>query len=426
MDDFVYRDGQLYCEAVPTHDIAVQYGTPVYVYSQHTLLDHFDKLSAAFAALSPAVCFSVKSCSNLHILRLLAERGAWFDVVSGGELQRVLEAGAGGDRIVFAGVGKTYAEMRAAVDVGIAWFNVESEEELEKLISVARATGKTARAALRINPDVDPHTHVYTTTGKRGTKFGLDLDQVRTAFHDYARAGPVELSGIHLHIGSPVNKLEPYVRAITKTLELIDELRDEGFDIEALNIGGGYGAHYEGCEAPPATGYAACVVPLLTDANLSILLEPGRSIAANAGILLTQTVYVKQTGDRRFIIVDAAMTDLLRPALYGAYHFAWPVWVTEGLVPPHRSPDLKLPGTELADVVGGVCESADFLAKDRWLPPIRRDTLMAIFSAGAYGFSMSSQYNSRPRAAEVLIDGDASRLIRRRETYDDLVAAERL
>ncbi len=426
MDDFVYRDGQLCCEEVPAADIADQHGTPVYVYSRRTLIDHFDKLSTAFAPLDPSVCFSVKSCSNLHILRLLAERGAWFDVVSGGELRRVLEAGAAPGTIVFAGVGKTDREISAALEAGIAWFNVESEQELENLIGLARQTGKTARAALRVNPDVDPHTHVYTTTGLRETKFGVDLDRARAAFHDYANNGPVELSGIHLHIGSPVRTVEPYVRSIARALELIADLRSEGFPITAINIGGGYGAHYEGSEAPPASEYAARIIPLLKDADLSVLLEPGRSVAANAGVLLARTVYVKRSGDRRFIIVDAAMTELLRPALYGAYHFAWPVIPKNGLIPQHRGPDLKLPGTELVDVVGGVCESADFLAKDRWLPPLTRGDLVAIFSAGAYGFSMSSQYNSRPRPPEILVDGPHAGLIRRRETYEDLVTAEQM
>ena len=426
MDEYAYRGGQLFCEQVPAADLAERFGTPVYVYSRRTLIDHFDKLVAAFAPLAPAVCFSVKSCSNLHILRLLAGRGAWFDVVSGGELQRVTEAGAEPGRIVFAGVGKTDAEIRAALQAGIAWFNVESEQELDNLIRLAAELGRPARAALRINPDVDPHTHVYTTTGKRETKFGLDLERAQAAFRKYAGADSIDLSGIHLHLGSPVNQIEPYVRSIRKGLKLIDELRGEGFTITAINIGGGYGAHYQGSEAPPAAEYAARIVPLLKDADLSVLLEPGRSVAANAGVLLTRAIYVKQSGDRRFIIVDAAMTELLRPALYGAYHFAWPVAPADGLIPPHRGPDLKLPGTQCVDIAGGVCESADFLAKDRHLPPVKRGDLIAVFSAGAYGFSMSSQYNSRPRPAEVLIEGERAQLIRRRETYDDLVAAERV
>jgi len=428
MDDFRYRDGQLHCEEVPLSHVAERFGTPLYVYSRRTLVEHFDRLEQAFAAVRPAVCFSVKSCSNLHILRLLKERGAWFDVVSGGELRRALEAGAAPGRIVFAGVGKTDEEIAAALQAGIAWFNVESEQELENLIRLAAESGRRARAALRVNPDVDPRTHVYTTTGTKETKFGVDIERVRAAFERCgpASAGGVSLCGVHLHIGSPVNEPGPYVRMIGKALDLVGELRGCGHRIEAINIGGGFGAHYEGSEAPAAAEYAARIVPLLADSGLAVLMEPGRSIAANAGVLLTRTTYVKRSGERRFLIVDAALTEMLRPALYGAYHFAWPVRPAGGVVPPHRGPDLNLPGTELVDVVGPVCESADFLAKDRRLPAVQRGDLIPIFSAGAYGFSMSSQYNSRPRAAEVLIEGASATLIRRRETYDDLVGAERL
>ncbi|HUU94377.1 MAG TPA: diaminopimelate decarboxylase [Phycisphaerae bacterium] len=426
MDCFGYRGGVLHCEEVPLPEVADRFGTPAYVYSRRTLLGHYDRLAEAFGRLRPSVCFSVKSCQNLHILRLLGERGAWFDVVSGGELRRVLEAGGDPGKVVFAGVGKTDDEIRGALEAGIAWFNVESEQELETFIELAGRLGKPARAALRVNPDVDPKTHVYTTTGKKETKFGVDIERARAAFGRYGGGEYVELSGIHLHLGSPVNRIEPYVRSISKALALIEELRQDGHDIRAINIGGGFGAHYEGSEAPSAADYAGQIVPLLADRGLGVLLEPGRSIAANAGVLLARTLYVKQSGDRQFVIVDAAMTELLRPALYGAYHFAWPVVPGDGLVPPHRGPELKLPGTRCVDVVGGVCESADFLAKDRWLPPVRRGDLIALFAAGAYGFTMASQYNSRPRACEVLVDGGAVKLIRRRETYEDLVDAERL
>ena len=426
MDSFDYRDGVLHCEDLPLPEIAKRFGTQAFVYSRRTLLDHFDRMAEAFAPLKPSLCFAVKSCQNLRILRLLRQRGAWFDVVSGGELSRVIEAGGDPAQVVFAGVGKTDEEIQAALSAGIAWFNLESEQETETLIELAQRCGKRARAALRVNPDVDPKTHVYTTTGKKETKFGVDIERARATFARYGRSQWLELCGIHLHLGSPVNQTEPYVRSITKALALIDDLRQDGHSITALNIGGGLGAHYEGSEAPAAAHYAEQIVPLLADRGLAVLLEPGRSIAANAGVLLARTLYVKQSGDRQFIIIDAAMTDLLRPALYSAYHFAWPVIPANGLTPPHRGRDLKLPGTRCVDVVGGVCESADFLAKDRWLPPIERGDLIALFSAGAYGFTMSSQYNSRPRPCEVLIDGTTAQLIRRRETYDDLVAAERL
>lgn len=425
MDDFHYQSGVLHCEDVPTGRLAEEFGTPLYVYSTRTLVDHFTKVTAAFAPLGAQVCFSVKSCQNLTILRLLREHGAAFDVVSGGEIARALEAGADPSGIVFAGVGKTDQEIRFALDRGVGWFNVESEAELTNIGAIASSLGTTARCALRVNPDVDPHTHVYTTTGKRETKFGVDLDRARRVFRDFTDAKGIRLAGIHLHIGSPVNTIEPYVQSITKGLALIDDLRRAGFAIEAINLGGGYGAHYDGDEAPPASAYAEHIVPLLRNRGLHVLVEPGRSIAANAGVLLTKTLYTKSSGDKEFVIVDAAVNDLLRPALYGAFHFAWPVKPAGGAVPPSRSADLAPDGSQLVDIVGPVCESGDFLAKDRHLPPITRGDLICIFSAGAYGFVMSSQYNSRPRAAEVLVDGDRATLIRRRETYDDLVAAER-
>jgi len=426
MDHFQFRNGLLHCESVDARALADEFGTPLYVYSKRTLLDHFDRFREAFAPLDATICFSVKSCQNLSILRLLHERGAAFDVVSGGELRRVLEAGGDPARIVFAGVGKTDDEIRAALDTGISCFNVESEAELDNLAIIASATRRTAHVALRINPDVDPHTHVYTTTGKRETKFGVDLERARRVFDDFRGRPGLDLSAIHIHLGSPVNTVEPYFEAVLKALTLIDSLRADGHTIHAINLGGGFGAHYEGGEAPPAAEYAEKIVPLLDNCGLRVLLEPGRSIAANAGILLTRVLYTKSSGDRQFIIVDAAITELIRPALYGSFHLAWPVQPRNGMVPlAHRS-ELRLPGSVLVDVVGPVCESGDFLAKDRWLPPVGRGDLICIFSTGAYGFVMSSQYNSRPRSAEVLVAGGSARLIRRRETYDDLVAAERL
>ncbi len=425
MDDFQYRDGVLHGESLDLREVANRFDTPLYVYSTKTLLDHYDRCAAAFAELNAVICFSVKSCHNLTILRLLRERGSAFDVVSGGELQRVLEVGAGPSSIVFAGVGKTDAEIEQALRAGIGWFNVESEAELENLARLADGLGTTARAALRVNPDVDPHTHVYTTTGKRETKFGVDLERARRVFREFRGRRGLDLSGIHLHLGSPVNRIEAYVESIEKALKLIDGLRGDGFAVAAINIGGGFGAHYQGGEAPPAAAYAEHIVPLLRGRHLGVLLEPGRSIAANAGVLLTRVLYTKASGDRQFVIVDAAMTELIRPALYGAYHFAWPVAPKDGVVPPSRAADLRMPGAVLVDIVGPVCESGDFLAKDRWLPPVSRGDLLCIFTAGAYGSVMGSRYNSRPLAAEVLIAGRQARLIRRRETFDDLVRTER-
>ena len=426
MDHFSFQQGILHCEEVDVPSLADRFGTPLFIYSKRTFIEHYDRLHAAFADLNPWLCYSIKSCSNLSICRLLADRGAAFDVVSGGELARAMEAGADPGRIVFAGVGKTDEEIRAALAVDIGWFNVESEAEMANLASIASEMGKTARAAVRVNPDVDPQTHVYTTTGKRETKFGIDLERAKSVFAEFANKPGIAPVGIHVHIGSPVNTIDPYVQAITKTLGLIDELATAGHRVTAINIGGGFGAHYDGGEAPTARAYAERIVPLLAGRELTVLLEPGRCIAANAGVLVARVLYTKASGDRRFLIVDAAMTELLRPALYGSYHFAWPVVPFNGMVPPRRSADVCLDGSVRVDVVGPVCESADFLAKDRMLPPVARGDLICLFSAGAYGFSMSSQYNSRPRPPEILVEGETVRLIRRRETYDDLVSAERL
>ena len=426
MDLFDYRDGELWCEDVPIGRIAEAVDTPAYVYSSATFLHHYDAVADAFAALDPIICYSIKSCPNLHICRLLRERGAGFDVVSGGELVRALKAGGDPAKIVFAGVGKTDAEIDQALDAKIGWFNVESEAELENLIAIASRRGLHARAALRVNPDVDPKTHRYTTTGKKETKFGVDLERARRVFATFGRQDAVRLCGIHLHIGSPVNTVEPYVQAIRKGLALIDELRADGFTIDTLDIGGGFGAHYKATEAPAAVKYAEAIVPLLEDKGLQIIMEPGRSIAANAGILVTRVLYLKKSGERDFLIVDAGMNDLLRPALYDAYHFVWPVEPAPGFVTNRRGEDASMPGLVPMDVVGPVCESGDFLAKDRLLPPMRRGDLVAVFSSGAYGMAMAGHYNSRPNPPEVLVEGDKFRVIRKRETYEDLLAAEEM
>jgi len=421
MDYFQYRDGQLYCEGVPAAQIADKAGTPVYVYSAATLLAHYRALSEAFAELSPMICFSIKSLANVHVLKLLASAGSGFDVVSGGELARAKAAGADCSRIVFAGVGKTDREITDAIAAGIGLFNVESEEEFENISRLARQAGKQIRAALRVNPDIDPSTHRHTSTGKKETKFGVDIERAERFFAAYGRDPNVRLDAVHIHIGSPIFSPQPYVEAIVKMLDLIDLLRGKGFEIRTFDIGGGFAADYEESKSPTAADYAEVIVPLLREQGLEIILEPGRQIAANSGILLTRVLYVKQGGERKFVIVDAAMTDLIRPALYDAQHFAYPVRVSE--IPPRRLGFVPDDAVKV-DLVGGVCESSDFLAKDRMLPPMERGELVAIFAAGAYGFVMSSQYNSRPRAAEVMVEGDNWRIIRRRETYDDLLAAE--
>jgi len=426
MDRFEYRDGRLWCEDVAAAEIASAVGTPAYVYSAGTLLHHYRAIERAFAALRPTICYSVKSLANLHVLKLLAGAGSGFDVTSGGELARALAAGGEPSKIVFAGVGKTDAEITQAIAAGIGLFNVESEAEFENLSRLAGSAGRTIRAALRLNPDVyDPKTHTYTATGKKETKFGVDIDRAMGFFEAYGRDANVKLDGLHIHIGSPIYSAEPYVQAIGKSLELIDRLQAAGHAICLLDIGGGFAADYETGASPLAADYARDIVPLLAGRGLELIIEPGRQISCNAGVLLTQVLYVKKGGDRRFVIVDAAMTDLIRPLLYGGKHFIYPAELPAGSQPPQRRMDYAPAGAVRCDVVGGVCEPSDFLGKDRMLPPVSRGDLLAVFSAGAYGFVMSSTYNSRPRAPEVLVEGGRWRIIRRRETCDDLMEPER-
>ena len=425
MDHFQYRRGKLYCENVAVDDIVRSVGTPAYIYSKATLGVHFQRFAEAFAPLRPLICYSVKSCGNLSILRELRRCGSGFDVVSGGELFRVLRIGADPATIVFAGVGKTDGEINEALAAGIGWFNIESEEEFWNLDRLAGRRGVVAQAALRINPDVSSRgTHRKTLTGKKETKFGIDIDRAADFYSQASRAAHARLHALHLHIGSPIQSPRPYVNAIGKALALIDRLARRGMVIDTIDIGGGFAAFYEGNEAPSAAEYAAAIVPLLAGRNLRVILEPGRSISCNAGILVSRVQYVKQGGKKKFIIVDAAMNDLIRPTLYESYHFIWPVNPGAARVPPRRLSSLRIPGDEKVDVVGPICESGDYLARDRWLPVLQRGALLAVFSAGAYGFAMSSQYNTRPRAVEVLVDGSVWRVIRRRETYRDLIAGE--
>jgi diaminopimelate decarboxylase len=429
MDLFRYRSGTLFAEDVDVERIAAEVGTPAYIYSKGTFIDHLRKMQQAYAELETTICFSVKACGNIHILRLMAEHGSGFDIVSGGELYRALQAGADPSKIVYAGVGKTDAEIVAALRAGIAYFNIESEQELENLSRLAEQQAKGAKAkvkaALRVNPDVDYKTHAYLTTGKRDTKFGVDIERAVSVFEKYGNSRSIRLSTIHVHLGTGGKTIDPFVEAVRKILPLIDQLRQKGIEIEALDLGGGYGADYETETVPSAEEYAAGIVPLLKDKQLKLILEPGKSICANAGILLTRVLYTKQGGSKRFVIVDAGMNDLIRPSLYGAFHFIWPAKTEPRFVPTARSQELPLEGSEVVDIVGPICEGADFLAKDRSIPPVQRGDLMAVFTAGAYGFTMSSNYNARPRAPEILVDGDRFKVIRRRETYEDLTALER-
>jgi len=425
MDYFNYRNGKLFAENADVQKIAAEVDTPVYIYSKATFLDHLQKIQKAYGELDTTICYSVKACGNINILKFMAEAGSGFDIVSGGELYRVLQAGGIPSKIVFAGVGKTDTEIIEALNAAIGYFNVESEAELENLIKLAKKEDKQPKVALRVNPDVDPKTHAYITTGKKETKFGIDIERAQRVFADYGRRTSVNLCAIHIHLGSAGHTVEPYVEAIEKILSLIELLRRDGFTIEAVNIGGGYGADYITGTAPTAADYAAAIVPSLKGKKLKLILEPGASIAANAAILVTQVLYLKTSGRKKFVIVDAGMNDLIRPPLYDAFHFIWPVNVLEKFVPRQRDRDLQLAGTEVVDIVGPICESADFFAKDRGLPPVKRGDLLSIFTAGAYGFSMSSNYNARGRAPEVLVDGSEFKVIRKRETYEDLIALEK-
>ena len=427
MDFFNYKNGELYCEDVPAQTIAHQFGTPAYVYSKATFLHHYNQVKNAFAPINPTICYSIKSCGNIHLCKILADEGCGFDVTSGGELFRALEAGGDPKKIIYAGVGKTDDEIRHAIDVGIAAFNIESEAEIENIDRIAGEMGKTAIGAVRINPDVDPRTHVKTTTGKKESKFGVDIERAERVFEQFKNLSNLRIGGVHVHIGSPVYEIEPYVSAVTKMTALIERLRLRGHKIEWLDLGGGFAVNYKNPEqALPITEHAKALLPLLTGKDYHIALEPGRYIVGNAGILLTRVLYRKQGGEKKFVIVDAAMNDLLRPTLYESYHFVWPTKPDAANVIDKRDSEAMPVNGEVVDVVGPVCESGDYLAKDRPLPVTQRGDLLSIFTAGAYGFSMSSQYNNRPRAPEVLVDGDTVTLIRRRETYEDLVAAERV
>jgi diaminopimelate decarboxylase len=424
MDHFHYRDRVLYCEDVPLTELAERYGTPLFVYSQATLLHHLSQIQTAFAEAQPVLCYSIKTNGNIHIARLMAEHGSGFDVTSGGELYRALKAGGDPRKIVFAGVGKTNEEMRYALDTGILFFDVESEQELHTLGGVARETAKTARAAVRVNPDLPPKTHVKTDTSVKGVKFGLDIDSVLEVARGVVGHPNLEIVGLHMHLGSPILSAEPYRQGAEKGVRLIEALRKQGHQIKYLNMGGGFGIHYRKQEALPASAFADVILPAVRQTKCQLVLEPGRFIVGNAGILLSRVIFTKESGGKHYIIQDAAMNDLIRPTLYDSFHRIWPVAPAPGLPAPPADCEAPIPNTFPQNVVGPVCESGDFLAKDRHLPAVRRGDLLTTFSAGAYGMAMSSNYNSRCRAAEVLVTGGTHRLIRRRETYADLVRAE--
>ncbi|MGD9688639.1 MAG: diaminopimelate decarboxylase [Phycisphaerales bacterium] len=439
MDHFRYEHGELHCESLKMGDLAARIGTPAYVYSRATLETHYDRLAQAFGELDPLICFSTKCCSNLHVLRTLAQRGSGLDVVSGGELHRARLAGVPPEKIVFAGVGKTDDEIRDALGKGraapgapgasqpIGLFNIESEGEFEVIASAARGMGVEARAALRVNPDVQAGGHAYISTGHKESKFGVDLQHARTLFEKFGKEKHLRLCGVHMHIGSSITQTQPYVESVGRILTLVDDLNRRGTRIEVLDLGGGFGADYKTGASPPAAEFAKAIAPLLRDrvrAGLKIILEPGRTIAGNAGVLLTRVLYVKYSGRKKFIVCDAGMNTLIRPALYGSFHFIWPISVSPQHEPARRAEVLDVPGLEPADVVGPVCESGDFLAQDRPLPPVARGDLLAVFTAGAYGMTMASRYNSHPLPCEVLVSGSRAQVIRERETLSDLIGTE--
>lgn len=412
MDHFLYRNGALHAEDVPIADIAAQVGTPFYVYSAATLTRHYHLFTEALSPLPHLVCFAIKSLSNVAVLKLLGDLGAGMDVVSGGEYRRARAAGVPGERIVFSGVGKTREEMRLALTGGIRQFNVESEPELRALSEVAASLGVTAPITIRVNPDVDARTHEKIATGKKENKFGIPIDRASEVYAEAARLPGIDVIGIDVHIGSQLTELEPFEQAYLKVADLTRRLRSEGHDIRRLDLGGGLGIPYtRSNEAPPLpTDYGALIKRTVGDLGCEVEIEPGRLISGNAGLLVASVIYVKNGEGRDFLILDAAMNDLVRPSMYGAHHDIVPV-----AEPPPAAP------TQPFDVVGPVCETGDTFAKARDLPTLGEGDLVAFRSAGAYGAVMASEYNSRPLVPEVLVKGDHFAVIRERPTFDEIL-----
>jgi diaminopimelate decarboxylase len=409
---FSYRDGTLCAEGVPLAEIAKQFGTPAYVYSRAALELAYREFSDACSGRDVLICYSVKANSNLAVLNLLARLGSGFDIVSAGELARVLAAGGSAAKTVFSGVGKSEAELRAALDAGVMCFNVESEAELDRLASLAASTGRIAPVSLRVNPDVDPKTHPYIATGLRESKFGIAYDEAVPLYRKAAGLPGIRVAGIDVHIGSQITEIEPFVAALEKVLEFVDRLDAAGIGVDHLDLGGGLGIRYRDEKPPTLKDYLGPLFQRIGSRKMRILFEPGRSLVGNAGLLLTRVEYLKQGSPKNFVVVDAGMNDLVRPALYDAWHEVLPVIRREA--PARRY-----------DIVGPVCESADFLARERTLAVAAGD-LLAVMSVGAYGMTMSSNYNSRPRPPEVMVDGARSCLVRERESVESLFASERL
>lgn len=413
MDHFHYRDGRLFAEDADLSELAAAYGTPSYVYSRATLERHYRVFDEALAPVDHRICYAVKASSNIGLLHLLARLGAGFDIVSAGELHRVLSAGADPARVVFSGVGKRADEMRTALEAGIHCFNVESESELERLDRIALEAGRRAPVSLRVNPDVDAKTHPYIATGLKDNKFGIDFQRAEGVYHRAAQMRGIEVVGVDCHIGSQLTGLSPFTDALQRLLALVNRLTDAGIRLRHLDVGGGLGVRYRDEEPPSPAEYAKALLPALQGRDLTLIIEPGRAIAANAGVLLTRVEYLKLGEHKNFAVVDASMSELIRPALYDAWQEIVP------LVQHRHAPE------RVYDVVGPVCESGDWLGRARRLVVNEGDRL-AVRSAGAYGFTMSSNYNSRPRPPELLVDGARVSVLRERETLDDLLRGEHL
>jgi diaminopimelate decarboxylase len=413
MHHFQYNKGELFCEEVPVTRIAQEVGTPFYLYSYATLRQHFRAFDDAFGDVKHLTCFSMKSNSNLSILRLFHNEGGGVDIVSGGELFRALKAGMDPNRIVYSGVGKRAEDMEYALQSDILMFNAESFQEISLLNEIAGRVRKKAGLSIRVNPDIDPQTHPYISTGLRENKFGIDIGRALEDYTAAAGLSHVNILGVSCHIGSQLTKLSPFVDSLRKLKNLIGKLDEAGIHVQYLDLGGGLGITYDKEEPPHPKEYARAIKAELDTKDLTIILEPGRVIVGNAGILITKVLYTKVTEEKTFLVVDAAMNDLIRPSLYGSFHGIQPV---RGVAR----------GNIKADVVGPICESSDFLAKDRELAAFEPGELMAVMSAGAYAFSMSSNYNSRPRVAEVMVKGNGFDVIRARETYEDLVRGEEI
>jgi diaminopimelate decarboxylase len=411
MNYFEYKDGELYAEDIPVRRLVEEYDTPLYLYSARTLKRHFQAFDSAFSGIDHLTCYSAKANSNLCVLKLLGEMGAGADIVSGGELFRALKAGIDPQKIVYSGVGKRENEIQEAILANILMFNVESEQELEKINQVASGLDQKARISVRINPDVDPKTHPYISTGLKKNKFGVDIEQALDIYKKAKDMEFIEPIGIDCHIGSQLTSISPFMEALERIKDFHAQLLGIGLDIKYLDLGGGLGITYDEEEPPHPAELGEALTKSLKDSGLKLILEPGRVISGNAGILVTRVLYTKQTELKNFAVVDAGMNDLIRPSLYQAYHRITPV---REMGPA----DTKM------DIVGPICESSDFLAQDRDMPGLAPDDLLAVFSSGAYGFGMSSQYNSRARAAELLVDGEEVTVARRREMYIDLVGLE--